>query len=54
MSNREVAAAQPGGVSTEIAKSYAAAFASVGCDELIFVPTSASPDQISLLADAVL
>jgi alkanesulfonate monooxygenase SsuD/methylene tetrahydromethanopterin reductase-like flavin-dependent oxidoreductase (luciferase family) len=41
-------------VSTEMAKSYAAAFASVGCDELIFVPTSASPDQISLLAGAVL
>jgi len=41
-------------VSTEMVKSYAAAFASVGCDELIFVPTSASPDQVSLLADAVL
>ena len=41
-------------VSTEMVKSYAAAFASVGCDELMFVPTSASPDQIRLLADAVL
>ena len=35
-------------------KDYAAAFASAGCDELIFVPTTASPDQISLLAEAVL
>jgi len=41
-------------VSTEMVKSSAAAFASAGCDELIFVPTSASPDQITLLADAVL
>jgi alkanesulfonate monooxygenase SsuD/methylene tetrahydromethanopterin reductase-like flavin-dependent oxidoreductase (luciferase family) len=41
-------------VSTEMVKSYAAAFASAGCDELIFVPTSASPDQITLLAGAVL
>ena len=37
-----------------MAKDYAAAFASVGCDELIFVPTTALPDQIGLLADAVL
>jgi len=41
-------------VSAEMAKDYAAAFASAGCDELIFVPTTASPDQISLLAEAVL
>ena len=41
-------------VSTETVKSYVAAFASVGCDELIFVPTTAAPDQIGLLADAVL
>jgi alkanesulfonate monooxygenase SsuD/methylene tetrahydromethanopterin reductase-like flavin-dependent oxidoreductase (luciferase family) len=41
-------------VSTEMAESHAAAFASAGCDELIFVPTTAAPDQISLLADAVL
>jgi alkanesulfonate monooxygenase SsuD/methylene tetrahydromethanopterin reductase-like flavin-dependent oxidoreductase (luciferase family) len=41
-------------VSTEMAESQAAAFASAGCDELIFVPTTAAPDQISLLADAVL
>jgi hypothetical protein len=41
-------------VSTEMVKGYAAAFASAGCDELIFVPTTASPDQIGLLAGAVL
>ena len=34
-------------------RSYAAAFASAGCDELIFVPTTAAPDQIGLLASAV-
>jgi alkanesulfonate monooxygenase SsuD/methylene tetrahydromethanopterin reductase-like flavin-dependent oxidoreductase (luciferase family) len=41
-------------ISTEMVKGYAAAFASVGCDELIFVPTTSSPDQIGLLAGAVL
>ena len=41
-------------VSSEMAQGYAAAFASAGCDELIFVPTTAAPDQIGLLADAVL
>jgi alkanesulfonate monooxygenase SsuD/methylene tetrahydromethanopterin reductase-like flavin-dependent oxidoreductase (luciferase family) len=41
-------------ISAEMAKGYAAAFASAGCDELIFVPTTSSPDQIGLLADAVL
>ena len=33
---------------------YADAFASAGCDELIFIPTTAAPDQIGLLASAVL
>jgi len=41
-------------VSIEMVKSYVAAFAAAGCDELIFVPTSAAPDQIGLLASAVL
>jgi len=41
-------------ISAEMAKGYAAAFASAGCDELIFVPTTSSPDQIGLLAGAVL
>jgi alkanesulfonate monooxygenase SsuD/methylene tetrahydromethanopterin reductase-like flavin-dependent oxidoreductase (luciferase family) len=40
-------------VSTEMVKGYAAAFEAAGCDELIFVPTTASPDQVTLLADAV-
>jgi len=40
-------------VSTEMVKGYAAAFESAGCDELIFVPTTASPDQVTLLAAAV-
>lgn len=41
-------------ISTEMTKGYAAAFAAAGCDELIFVPTTSSPDQIGLLAEAVL
>ncbi len=41
-------------VSAEMAQGYAAAFESAGCDELIFVPTAASPDQVTLLAGAVL
>ncbi len=36
-----------------MAKGYAAAFDARGCDELIFVPATASPDQIRLLAEAV-
>jgi len=41
-------------VSTEMVKGYAGAFAAAGCDELIFVPTTAAPDQVGLLATAVL
>jgi alkanesulfonate monooxygenase SsuD/methylene tetrahydromethanopterin reductase-like flavin-dependent oxidoreductase (luciferase family) len=41
-------------VSAEMVKGYAAAFEAAGCDELIFVPTTASPDQVTLLAGAVL
>lgn len=41
-------------VSPEMAKGYAAAFESAGCDELIFVPTTSAPDQVGLLAGAVL
>ena len=40
--------------STEMVKGYADAFASAGCDELIFIPTTAAPDQVGLLASAVL
>ena len=41
-------------VSTDMVKGYAAAFEAAGCDELIFIPTTASPDQVTLLAGAVL
>ncbi len=40
-------------VSPEMARSYAAAFGSAGCDELIFVPTGSTLDQVELLAGAV-
>jgi alkanesulfonate monooxygenase SsuD/methylene tetrahydromethanopterin reductase-like flavin-dependent oxidoreductase (luciferase family) len=40
-------------VSTEMVGAYAAAFEAAGCDEIIFVPTSSSLDQIALLAEAV-
>lgn len=39
-------------VSADAVKSYAAAFESNGCDELIFVPTASDLDQIRLLAEA--
>jgi hypothetical protein len=41
-------------VSAEMARGYAAAFEASGCDELIFIPTTSSPDQVRLRADAVL
>jgi len=40
-------------VSAEMVKSYVAAFEASGCDEVIFVPTAARLDQVSLLASAV-
>ena len=40
-------------ISAEMAKGYAAAFEARGCDELIFIPATASPDQIGLLAEAM-
>src|ERR1700732_4191126 len=40
-------------ISAEMAKGYAAAFEARGCDELIFVPTTSSPDQVGLLAEAI-
>ena len=48
---RQVAAGAA--VSAEMVNGYADAFASAGCDELIFIPTTAAPDQVGLLADAV-
>lgn len=40
-------------VSPEMIKGYAGAFADAGCDELIFVPTASSLDQVELLAQAI-
>jgi alkanesulfonate monooxygenase SsuD/methylene tetrahydromethanopterin reductase-like flavin-dependent oxidoreductase (luciferase family) len=40
-------------VGAEMVKAYAAAFESAGCDEIIFVPTASSLDQVALLAEAV-
>jgi alkanesulfonate monooxygenase SsuD/methylene tetrahydromethanopterin reductase-like flavin-dependent oxidoreductase (luciferase family) len=40
-------------ISSEMVKGYAAAFESAGCDELIFIPTASSPDQVALLAEAI-
>jgi len=40
-------------ISAEMVASYAAAFESSGCDELIFVPTASRPEQVRLLAEAV-
>ncbi len=34
-------------------KGYATAFAEADCDELIFVPTSSSLEQVGLLAEEV-
>lgn len=38
----------------QTAKGYVEAFEAVGCDELIMFPTSSDPDQVDLLAEAVL
>jgi alkanesulfonate monooxygenase SsuD/methylene tetrahydromethanopterin reductase-like flavin-dependent oxidoreductase (luciferase family) len=40
-------------VSPEMVKSTVAAFEAAGCDEVIFVPTTSSLDQIELLAGAI-
>lgn len=37
----------------ETVQQQVAAYESAGCDELIFCPSSADPDQVDLLADAV-
>jgi len=36
----------------ETVKQYAAAYAALGCDELVFCPSSSDPAQVDLLADA--
>ena len=38
----------------ETAKQYVAGFADAGCDELVMFPSNPDPDQVDLLADAVL
>lgn len=40
-------------VSPGMVRSYAAAFESSGCDEIIWVPTSSRSDQVRLLAEAI-
>ncbi len=40
-------------VGPEMVKAYAAGFEQAGCDELIFTPGSARPDQLTLLAEAI-
>ena len=40
-------------VTAEMVRSYAAAFEAAGCDEVIFIPTASSLDQVSLLAEAI-
>ncbi|HEY6549775.1 MAG TPA: hypothetical protein VIY71_01095 [Solirubrobacterales bacterium] len=37
----------------ESVKQYVATYEDAGCDELIFCPSSADPDQVDLLVDAV-
>jgi alkanesulfonate monooxygenase SsuD/methylene tetrahydromethanopterin reductase-like flavin-dependent oxidoreductase (luciferase family) len=40
-------------VSAEMVKAYVTGFEHSGCDELIFVPGSSRPDQVTLLAEAI-
>jgi alkanesulfonate monooxygenase SsuD/methylene tetrahydromethanopterin reductase-like flavin-dependent oxidoreductase (luciferase family) len=41
-------------VDAETVKQYVAGFADAGCDELVLFPSNPDPDQVDLLADAVL
>jgi len=45
--------AKSAATSTEMVKSYTAAFQDAGCDELIFFPCATDLDQVRLLAEAV-
>jgi len=40
-------------VSAEMVKAYVSGFEHSGCDELIFIPGSSGPDQVTLLAEAI-
>jgi alkanesulfonate monooxygenase SsuD/methylene tetrahydromethanopterin reductase-like flavin-dependent oxidoreductase (luciferase family) len=46
--------AQSAVVDEDMARGYRDAFAEAGADELIYFPTATDPDQVDLLADAVL
>jgi alkanesulfonate monooxygenase SsuD/methylene tetrahydromethanopterin reductase-like flavin-dependent oxidoreductase (luciferase family) len=46
--------AQSAAVDPDTARGYRDAFAEAGANELIYFPTSTDPDQVDLLADAVL
>ena len=52
----ELAGMIAGGAATdaETVKAYVAGFEAAGCDELILMPSSTDPEQVDLLADAVL
>ena len=41
-------------ISIDMVKGYAAAVESAGCDELIFIRATASPDRLELLAGVAL
>lgn len=51
----EIAGMIAGGAAkdADTVKQYAAAYAGLGCDELIFSPSSSDPAQVDLLADVV-
>jgi len=50
----EIAGMIAGGAAkdADTVKQYAAAYAGLGCDELVFCPSSSDPAQVDLLADA--
>ena len=50
----EIAGMIAGGAAkdADTVKQYAAAYAGLGCDELVFSPSSSDPAQVDLLADA--
>ena len=50
----ENAIADSAATDAETTKAYVQGFADAGCDELIMVPCDADPEQVDLLADAVL
>ena len=51
---REGALVTVNGRDADTVKAYVQGFAEVGCEELIFFPSSPDPAQVELLADAAL